>query len=125
MTQNDSNGLDLEKLVIVNNAKLNEFLEEDYEDIKNNSISPELNNFWNNFEKKINQLKKKESDDQILNLYIKLSENRSMLINKMDVIEPWFIKIEGFDCETGLPEVEIINSREDGPELLIELFKKQ
>jgi len=126
MTQEDINeSIDLEKLIVENIEDMNEFLENSYEKIKNGSISAELNGFWNKFEKKLKNVQKNKSDKQNINVYIILSETRHILINKMDVIEPWFVKIEGINCETGLPEKEVLNSRNQKPEIMIELYEKQ
>ena len=123
MTQDDIIELDLGKLIIENSKKINDFLEEDYEKIKNKSISAELKKFWTVFERKLNNAKKNVSAKQILYVYIILSDARSILIDKMDVMEPWFVKIEGMHCKTGLPEKEVLNSRKEKPEIMIELYE--
>ena len=120
MTKDDMIELDIGKLIVENSKKMNEFLEKDYEKIKNKSISVELKKFWSVFEKKLNIAQKDASDNQILNVFIVLSDVRSVLINKMDVIEPWFVKIEGVNCKTGLPEKEVLNSRKQEPEIKVE-----
>ena len=119
MTQDDTNDLDLGKLIIENSQKMNEFLKKDYEAIKNSSKSSELNKFWNKFEKKLKSTQKNKSTNQIFKVYIKLSDSRPILINNMDIIEPWFVKVEGINCKNGLSEKEVLNSRNEKPEIMI------
>ncbi|RBQ23557.1 hypothetical protein ALNOE001_08320 [Candidatus Methanobinarius endosymbioticus] len=40
----------------------------------------------------------------------------------MNIIEPWFVKISGVNCETGGPAQEIINFRTNEPEIVVELI---
>ena len=122
MTQEDiTESFNLEKSIVENSKKMDEFLGDSYEDIKNNSKSVELNEFWKKFEKKLKIVQDKKSNNQAIVVYIKLSDSRPILINAMDVIEPWFVKIEGVNCKTGLPEKEILNSRKEKPEIVIDL----
>ncbi|MBZ9570409.1 hypothetical protein KQY27_02475 [Methanobrevibacter sp. TMH8] len=125
MTQEDIiESFDLEKSIVENSNKMNEFLEVHYEKLKSNSKSPELNEFWNKFEIKLKNAQENKSDNQVISVYINLSDTRPILINEMGIIEPWFVKIEGVNSKTGLPEKEVLNSRKEKPEILIDLFKK-
>ena len=40
----------------------------------------------------------------------------------MDTIEPWFVKIVGVNCENGENTLEILNSRNEEPEIVVELI---
>ena len=125
MTQEDiTESFDLGKSIVESSNKMDEFLGDSYEKIKNNSKSVELNEFWNKFEKKLKSVQGKKLDNQVIVVYTKLSDTRPILINEMDVIEPWFVKIEGVNCKTGLPEKEILNSRKEKPEIVIGLYEK-
>jgi hypothetical protein len=125
MTQEDiTESFDLGKSIVESSNKMDEFLGNSYEKIKNNSKSVELNEFWNKFEKKLKSVQGKKLDNQVIVVYTKLSDTRPILINEMDVIEPWFVKIEGVNCKTGWSEKEILNSRKEKPEIVIGLYEK-
>jgi hypothetical protein len=110
------------ELAIKNSHALDEMLKNDLPEVKEKSISSELKNFWNNFESKLNSVKRLKQNNQVLNAYINLSENRSILINGVDNLEPWFVKITGVNCETGEVDQEILNSRKKEPAINIELI---
>ncbi|KZX16903.1 hypothetical protein MBCUT_04540 [Methanobrevibacter cuticularis] len=123
MTINDKNiNYDkIRELGIKNSHAIDEMLKNDMTKLKENSISTELNSFWDKFETKINKMQKSREKNQILNLYVVLSENRAIVINEMDVLEPWFVKVTGVNTATGKPDKEILNSRKDDPEIIVEL----
>ncbi len=122
MTTNDVNNYDKVRICAIENSNaVNKMLEEDVPRLKEKSISSELNKFWDDFQGKVNKVKRAKKDNQVLNVYVVLSENRTVVINEMDVIEPWFVKITGIDCEIGNFAPEIINSRTNEPEIIVEL----
>ncbi|MDR2831073.1 MAG: hypothetical protein LBB45_08635 [Methanobrevibacter sp.] len=109
------------ELAIKNSHALDEMLKYELPKVKEKSISSELKTFWNNFEDKLNNVKNQKHDNQVLNAYVKLSDNRTMMINGVDNLEPWFVKISGVNCETGEIDQEILNSRKTEPAINIEL----
>jgi hypothetical protein len=110
------------ELAIKNSHALDEMLKNDLPEVKEKSISPELKGFWSNFENELNNVKKLKQGNQVLNAYINLSENRSIIINGVDNLEPWFVKITGVNVETGDVDQEILNSRKKEPAINIELI---
>ncbi|MDR3291970.1 MAG: hypothetical protein LBT10_07490 [Methanobrevibacter sp.] len=112
---------EFKELAIKNSHALDEMLKYELPKVKEKSISPELKAFWNNFESRLNTVKSNKQSNQILNAYIKLSENRTMIINGVDNLEPWFVKITGVNCETGEVDQEILNSRKTEPAINLEL----
>jgi hypothetical protein len=110
------------ELAIKNSHALDEMLKNDLPIVKEKSISPELKSFWNNFESELNSVKRQRQGNQVLNAYINLSENRSILINGIDNLEPWFVKITGINLETGEVDQEILNSRKKEPAINLELI---
>ncbi|MDR2873149.1 MAG: hypothetical protein LBV42_00095 [Methanobrevibacter sp.] len=67
------------ELAIKNSHALDEMLKNDLPEVKEKSISPELKGFWSNFENELINVKKLKQGNQVLNAYINLSENRSMI----------------------------------------------
>jgi len=122
MTIDDTNYDKIKEYAIKYRQEVNEFLENDVTKLKDKSISPELNKFWDEFENKINKVKSTKKDNQIFNLYVDLDDGRSVLITEMDTIEPWFIKITGVNCENGDNTLEVINSRSKDLEITLELI---
>ncbi|MDR2624504.1 MAG: hypothetical protein LBC39_08110 [Methanobrevibacter sp.] len=116
-----NNPEEFKELAIKNSHALDEMLKYELPKVKEKSISPELKTFWDNFESKLNNVKSHKQGNQVLNAYIKLSESRTMMINGVDNLEPWFVKITGVNCETGKYDQEIINSRKVEPAINIEL----
>ncbi|GAA5819659.1 MAG: hypothetical protein LBR15_10675 [Methanobrevibacter sp.] len=112
---------EFKELAIKNSHALDEMLKSELPKVKEKSISPELKTFWNNFESKLNSVQSRKQGNQVLNAYIKLSEGRTMMINDVDNLEPWFVKITGVNCETGQIDQEILNSRKSEPAINIEL----
>jgi len=112
---------EFKELAIKNSHALDEMLKSELPKVKEKSISPELKTFWNNFESKLSSVQSRKQGNQVLNAYIKLSEGRTMMINSVDNLEPWFVKITGVNCETGQIDQEIINSRKNEPAINIEL----
>lgn len=121
-TDNKNNFNKMKKYAIKNSCAVEEMLKNDISKLKEKSISPELNEFWDKFEAKVNKAKRSKKDEQILNIYIVLNRNDYILINEMDILEPWFVKISGINCETGETAQEILNSRTDEPEIIVEVI---
>ncbi|BBL61373.1 MAG: hypothetical protein ISP01_07680 [Methanobrevibacter arboriphilus] len=122
MTINDTNYDKIKDYAVKYRQAVNELLENDVAKLKDKSISPELNKFWDEFEDKFNKVKSGKKDNQIFNLYVALNDGRSVVITEMDTIEPWFVKIIGVNCENGENTLEIINSRSKEPEIVLELI---
>ena len=101
MTINDTNYDKIKDYAVKYRQAVNELLENDVAKLKDKSISPELNKFWDEFEDKFNKVKSGKKDNQIFNLYVALNDGRSVVITEMDTIEPWFVKIICVNCENG------------------------
>jgi hypothetical protein len=125
MTSNNQNENyeKIKELAIKNRNDIEKMLDKDVAALKEKSISSELNKFWEIFENKVDKVKVGKKDDEVLNVYITLSENRHMVITGLDIIEPWFVKITGVNVETGEIDQEILNSRKNDPEIIVELVK--
>jgi hypothetical protein len=109
-------------LAIKNNKLLEEFFNNRLAEVKDKAISKELKAFWEEFDKKLRSARSRKQGSLLLRSYVKLSPTRAMLVYDFDNMEPWFVKIKGFDCETGAKAQEILNSRNSQPELIIDLF---
>jgi hypothetical protein len=114
----------IEALALENQEKTQNLVENEIPKIIGKSISNELKTFWNNFESEINAIKNKKESNQVYNVYVILNENRVIGITELDVIEPWFIKVVGVNPYTHENELEIINSRNGEPKIVIDLVDK-
>lgn len=74
---------------------------------------------------KLKSTKQKETkNDQIINIYAVLNKNDCVVINEMDIVESCLVEISGIHCETGGPPQELINSRTNEPEIVIDVIDK-
>ncbi|KZX15564.1 hypothetical protein [Methanobrevibacter filiformis] len=122
----DNTNLDYDKIkatAIKNSNAIDAALKNDVPTLKEKSISKELNSFWNAFESKVNGVLKNKKDNEVINVYSVLSENRAIVISEFDILEPWFVKIEGVNSETGEIDREIINSRTNDHEIIVEAIE--
>ncbi len=121
---NDNNEITKEEIkecIIKNSYVLDEMLKNDLKNLKNTAISSDLNDFWDEFEKKLSHIKNKQKENQVLNMYVVLTENRTIRINEIENKEPWFILIKGIDCENGTTEQDMLNVRKNEQEIIMEL----
>ncbi|MDR0911769.1 MAG: hypothetical protein LBM96_04100 [Methanobrevibacter sp.] len=115
------NSEEIKKIATENSDKINALLEKDVLELKEKAISAELNKFFDMFNLKIEDAVKSKDSEQYLAPYINLSENRTVVITEMDIVEPWFVKIAGKDVN-GENSQEILNSRSEKPEIIIEVL---